>query len=174
MNKMLPKGLQNIQICHRRKGKNIKEILATAKVNQEGRRDQEGEQTSCGKCVYCPLLKETEGSSFRSNNTNRTYKLRQKVNCNAMWVVYLITCKKCAAQGVGSTKTLKPRIAKYKTTITRRKTGDCGVDWHFLKDDHTWEDFEIQVIAQLEKIPRNKAQEKEAFCRLRRFEGWNE
>jgi hypothetical protein len=89
-----------------------------------------------------------------------------------MWVVYLITCKKCAAQGVGSTKTLKPRIAKYKTTITRRKTGDCGVDWHFLKDDHTWEDFEIQVIAQLEKIPRNKAQEKEAFCRLRRFEGY--
>ena len=115
---------------------------------------------------------ETGGSTFRSNKTKRTYKLRQAVDCNAKWVVYMVTCKKCGEQGIGSTKTLKSRIALYKTTIQNRKQGKCGVDHHFLQQDHSWEDFSIQVLVKMMKEPKRKSQEKDAYTRLRKFEGY--
>ena len=118
------------------------------------------------------MLEETNGASFRSNKTRRTYKLRQAMNCESTWVVYLVTCKKCSQQGVGSTKTLKSRIANYKSVITRRKSGKCGIDHHFLQKDHSWNDFSIQVIAKMTKEPQRKSQEEAAYSRLRQFEGY--
>ena len=173
LKKMLPNGMRNIDVCYRRGGKNIKEFLATARVNKGETRLQLGGQTGCEKeCHYCAYMIEMGGSTFRSNKTKRTYKLRQAVDCNAKWVVYMVTCKKCGEQGIGSTKTLKSRIALYKTTIQNRKQGKCGVDHHFLQQDHSWEDFSIQVLVKMMKEPKRKSQEKDAYTRLRKFEGY--
>jgi hypothetical protein len=173
LKKALPAGTKNIQICFRRKGKNIKEHLATAKINSTEREVEIGEQSTCGKgCQYCPLIHETSGNIFTSAATKRTYKLKQRVNCECKWCVYLVTCKRCVEQGVGSTKVLKSRISNYKSTILNRRQGKCGIDHHFLQEDHTWDDFQIQVIAKMTKEPNNKRQEKEAYTRLRQFEGY--
>ena len=174
LRKALPNGTRNIQVSYRRRGKNIKEFLATAKINTPSKIEEIGQQLCCGKdCVYCPLLEETNGASFRSSKTGRIYKLRQTVNCESTWVVYLVTCKKCSQQGVGSTKTLKSRIANYKTVITRRKSGKCGIDHHFLQKDHSWNDFSIQVIVKMTKLPQRKSQEEAAYSRLRQLRKCN-
>ena len=54
----------------------------------------------CGKCkVACPILKE--GLKFSSTNTKKVYRIKQHVNCNSTFVIYLGTCQKCQGQYVG-------------------------------------------------------------------------
>ena len=175
LKKMLPQKTASIQISYRRKGKNIKEMLATAKINQPDDRRKEGKQTECGRlCVFCPLMKETEGATFKSNQTRAVHKLRQNVDCRSTWVIYLVTCKRCEKQGVGSTEYFKDRVSNYKSTITNRKPGSCAIDHHFLQADHSWNDFSIMIIAKMEKEPktRNQKERKKAFEQLRYFEGY--
>ena len=177
LRKMFPKGLKNMQVSYRRKGKNIKEMLATAKINEPNRRDMssEGKQTSCGKnCAYCDLMNDTTGNTFTSNQTKSTHRLRQIVDCESRWVVYMVTCKRCKMQGVGSTNNLKKRIAIYKSTITNKCQGKCGIDHHFLQDDHGWTDFQIQIIVKMNNEPQSghKNEKDKAFKLLRKFEGY--
>ena len=58
----------------------------------------------CGKCrVSCPILKE--GNKFSSSNTKKTYVIRQHLDCDSQFVVYLGTCQKCQGQYVGKSET---------------------------------------------------------------------
>ena len=170
LKRMLPNGIGSIQIATRRGGKNIKELLATTKINhQDERAQREGHCGPCGKpCVHCHKLEETEGGTFRSKVTKRKHIIRQKMNCMSKMVIYLVTCKKCAIQGVGSTDIVYKRISNYKSNILAKKA-TCGIEEHFLIEGHTYEDFAIQLIAQVENVPINR---KAAFKRLRRFEGY--
>jgi hypothetical protein len=55
------------------------------------------------KCkVVCPVL--TESKSFQSENTKKTYKIRQKLTCESDWLIYLATCKNVVASTWGSPK----------------------------------------------------------------------
>ena len=96
------------------------------------------------------------------------YRIRQIVNCTSRMVIYLVTCFKCIIQGVGSTDVFYTRMGNYKTNIMKKK-GSCGIEHHFKKPGHSYEDFNVQIIAQLENVPMNR---KEAFQRLRSFEGY--
>ena len=53
------------------------------------------ENPGCKKCttcmVSCPILKE--GATFRGSNTGRTYRIKQKLDCNSSFVIYLATCR---------------------------------------------------------------------------------
>ena len=170
LKRMFPKGGRNIQVSMRRGAKNIKELLATTKIDQrEERAMRTGSSGPCDKpCVHCPVFKPLEGPTFTSTVTKRTYKIRQMTNCQSKMGVYLITCRKCQIQGVGSTDVIYSRLGNYKTNIKKGK-GSCGIERHFNDGNHTFEDFHIQIIVQLEKIPKNRT---EAFKRLREFEGY--
>ena len=125
--RMLPDGANSVQIAMRRGGKDIKEILATTKVNcNEERTQRIGHCGPCGKpCVHCPLLQKSSGNTFKSEVTKRTYKIRQHVDCTATMVVYLITCTKCNIQGVGSTEHFNKRASNYKSNIGNKKATCC-------------------------------------------------
>ena len=62
--------------------------------------------SGCSKCnhcrVSCPVMKETK--TFKSTNTKKVYKIKQNVNCDSNWVIYLSTGKRCAGQYVGKSK----------------------------------------------------------------------
>ena len=51
------------------------------------------------KCELCPRIKE--GTTFKSNSTGKTYRIRQHLTCKSKYWVYLITCKKCSKQYTG-------------------------------------------------------------------------
>ena len=82
--------------------------------------------SKCGKCkVSCPIIRE--GGTFTSTNTQRTYKIRQKLDCNSSFVIYLGTCKRCGGQYVGkSTTPFKVRHSNHKQEI-KRKVGGLGL-----------------------------------------------
>ena len=93
--------------------------------------------TKCNRCkVSCPILNQTK--TFKSTNTSKIYPIRQKVDCNSDWVIYLATCKQCRGQYVGKSKNkFKTRHSGHKQEIKNnigglghhyRERGGCGYD----------------------------------------------
>ena len=58
----------------------------------------------CGKprCQICSFI--LEGSSFRCRFSREEYAIRGRFNCDSSGVVYLLGCRVCGKQYVGSTK----------------------------------------------------------------------
>ena len=113
-------------------------------------------------------LQQTASTSFKSEVTKRSHNIRQLIDCTSKMVVYLVTCKKCQKQGVGSTDDFYQRLSNYKSNIISGKN-TCCIEGHFLDRHHSFEDFEVIVIAKLENIPVDR---KALFTRLRKFEGY--
>ena len=81
----------------------------------------------------------------------------------------MVTCKKCKKQGVGETINFKSRMANYRSCIKNKKVS-CNIDKHFIEEDnHSLEDFDVQIIVQLENVPCNNDQ---ARKRRKQFEGY--
>ena len=93
----------------------------------------------CFKCskgckVACPVL--VESKTFKSFNTGKVYRIKQKLDCTSSWVIYLCSCKKCGGQYVGKSKTdFKRRHSNHKQEIKKDigglghhygGTGGCG------------------------------------------------
>ena len=54
------------------------------------------------RCQCCNII--VESTTFTSTSTGRTFQIRANdLHCNSEGVVYLIECKKCHIQNVGST-----------------------------------------------------------------------
>ena len=106
---------------------------------------------------------------WKRNVTKRRYKVKQNVNCQSKNVICLVTCKKCKKQGVGETISFKSRMANYRSCIKNKKIS-CNIDKHFIEEtNHSIEDFDVQIIVQLENVPRDKDQ---ARKRRKQFEGY--
>ena len=110
-----------------------------------------------------------EGDRFRSTSTGAVYKIRQTIDCRSKNIIYLVTCKRCRMQGVGSTLDFQGRVSDYITHMYKEKD-TCEIVEHFLKlEDHSLWDFSIMGIVQIEKPPKNREKLKQ---RLREFEGY--
>ena len=102
----------------------------------------------CGKCkVACPILKE--GSKFSSTNTKKVYRIKQHVNCNSTFVIYLGTCQKCQGQYVGkTTREFKKRHSGHKQEV---KNCIGGLGHHYGSDKGCgYKNVRIQIIEQVE------------------------
>ena len=59
----------------------------------------------------------SEGSGFRCNISGREYDINSDFNCDSSGVVYLLGCKVCGKQYVGSTLTsFRARFNSYKSS----------------------------------------------------------
>ena len=54
-------------------------------------------------------------------------------------------------------------MANYRSCIKNKKIS-CNIDKHFIEEtNHSIEDFDVQIIVQLENVPRNKNQARKQF-----------
>ena len=110
-----------------------------------------------------------EADRFRSTSTGSVSKIRQTIDCRSKNIIYLVTCKRCRMQGVGSTSDFQGRVSDYITHMYKEKD-TCEIVEHFLKlEDHSLWDFSIMGIVQIEPPPRNREKLKQ---RLREFGGY--
>ena len=133
----------NIQVCFSQP-KNLKRI-----ITQKSERKHSDEEPGCFKCgrcrVSCPILKE--GNNFSSTNTQRTYPIRQRLDCNSSFVIYLGTCQKCGGQYIGkSTTPFKKRHSNHKQEI-KKQYG--GLGHHYGGQGCGYTNVSIQLIEQV-------------------------
>ena len=130
--------------------KNLLRMVGGAKGGEKEAR-QTPPEAGCVKCnhcrVSCPKIKE--GRKFKSTNTGKEYFIRQKVDCDSDWVVYLVTCRRCQGQYVGKAKTsFKKRHSNHKQEV-KKKIG--GLGHHYGSGGPcTYEHMQIQIIEQVE------------------------
>lgn len=90
----------------------------------------------CGRCFGCKHTCPTERKSttFKSNQTNLTYKWKDTITCNTTGVVYMLDCP-CGLQYIGRTiRNLKTRIYEHVYNI-KRGLETHSVSLHF-KEAH--------------------------------------
>ena len=140
-----------------RNAKSLREHLVHSKLDRRGREENPGIY-SCGasNCEICPEsgCLEVGTTTFRSSLSNKIYRMNNKFNCNSKYIVYLITCKTCGEQYVGSTTTkFRQRHNNYKSLFGKYGEGVRGMNQetlyeHFYRADHTgcFDQMRFQII----------------------------
>ena len=90
-----------------------------------------------------------ENKIFHSACTGRFYSIRQDVHCRSKDVIYLVTCKTCKIQYVGSTSNeFKVRFCNHKLAMLTNKA-TCELAVHFNRKEHHMSHFEFIVIEKI-------------------------
>ena len=150
--KVHQKVFQDVPLVGFRKGKSLKDMLVRAKVPTLGD-DNKGQSEPClGKrCGVCPSVKNT--SEFASRN-GKTYNIRgSTMNCSSSNVVYILRCKTCGIQYVGSCTTpFRTRFSNYKSCNKYHKDKTVPqqeLQEHFDLPGHSgFANFEYTLIDQ--------------------------
>ena len=113
----------NMQIVYKQP-KNLQQLAGGAK--RGGNRTPAAANRGCHKCnhcrVACPVMKETK--EFKSSNTGRKYFIKEEMNCDSSFVIYLATCLCCQGQYMGKSETkFKLRHSNHKQEIKWKKGG---------------------------------------------------
>ena len=132
-----PKGRElgrNIQIAFKQP-KNLRKIVAGYKSKKaEGGPNIQStplSEVGCFKCNHCRIScpKIVETGRFTSTNTGRSYSIKQKLNCDCSFVIYLVTCKGCKGQYVGKSET--PFKKRHSNHMQEIKHGKGGLGHHY-------------------------------------------
>ena len=105
-----------------RSTKNLKSYLVRSKIYPLERKVG-SEKCKSKRCLVCLNVSETD--VFQSFQTKEQYKINHQLNCNGKCLIYLLSCKVCGLQYVGST-TDKFRISRnnYKENHRKAKRGE--------------------------------------------------
>ena len=172
-------------VAYKRGHKNLKELLAPSKIalrvinvggGGRGKRQYRAKCQNYGECgkstggrkwgsrIHCCQVLE-EGQEFFSRTTGEIHKIRQDINCKSQNIIYLVNCKHCGMQGLGSCKNSAKRVPNYISSIDRGSPG-CKIEQQFLRPGHIIRDYAVLGIAQLVNPPPDPTE------RLREFEGY--
>ena len=128
----------------------MKNYLVRAKIYPTVREKGCGK---CGKssCETCHNIRTTD--CFNSYVTKANYKINHKFDCDSKCVIYLLSCRVCNLQYVGSTVVkFRFRWNNYRNCQRLAMSGSVPQQnyfhQHFLGEDHNGlqEDCEITII----------------------------
>ena len=153
-----------------RKPKSLGDYLVRAKVDSRGPKGLLLGTVKCSskRCEVCKYF--DEHSHFKGSQDDRRYSINYSLNCNSNNVVYLVTCKKCLLQYVGSTITKfrlrfnnhKSRIRRHEMLGQAEKESDDLLYQHFCSEGHCGlSDVRIQLIDRVngeEQLREKEAQ----------------
>ena len=97
-------AIKEVPMVAFRKPKSLSDYLVRARFTSGPKDEVKGTwKCNSNRCQICNFL--CLGRVFQSNKTGKEFTINYNLNCNSKNVVYLITCKKCGIQYVGSTTT---------------------------------------------------------------------
>ena len=119
---------------------------------------QSGSFKTCNRrCDSCRTF-AGECTQIKCNATGRTFNLRKEMNCNTPNIIYMLECRKCKLQGVGSTVNWKPRLRNYKSWVKKR-IRKCRMGNHFIdnpccrgSNSKPWENMKFHIIDCLDNF----------------------
>ena len=149
-----------------KRGKSLKDILVRAKVPEV--KPISGESVGCSskRCKVCEVINPTK--TFSNKEDDRTFHIKGgKLNCNSQNIVYLVQCKTCNLQYVGSTTTkFRLRFNNYKNCYrnynSKKQVPQAAFHAHFAQEDHNGiQDWKFTLIDQARDV--DSVRRSEAF-----------
>ena len=110
------KAIKDVPFMAFRRPKSLEDYLVHAKLRPSTRQERSSMGTVvCGnrRCQVCKYLEP--GERFTSYRTGKSYTINYELECNSSNAVYLMSCKVCHGQYVGSTTT------KFRLRFNNRK-----------------------------------------------------
>ena len=144
----------SINITYKR-GKNFRELISPS-IFPQAQAESHSKVSKCKskRCDICQnyLVCKNE---FACTVRRKTYKVRGKLCCTSSNVIYLISCKLCMEQYVGSAfkDNFKPSFRVHKSDVITGKDR-YGVAKHFLTkctNGNKAENLEVQLIEQVQE-----------------------
>ena len=141
-----------------RRNKNLKDLISN-NIIENGKvkrtRNSSGKSEKCNKNNKCCNQVVNTGM-FKSIITNRSYTIREKMNCTERYLIYLEECKKCNIQYVGKTEQpMTDRITQHRSDSKRMNSPPS--DRHFTLPGHDFErDARFTLIEKLKNLKGNK------------------
>ena len=150
---------EDIQVTYKQP-KNLKTLVSGPKIQRNEHFEEDPGCSKCGHCHACSVVMNSK--SFKSTNTQRVYKIRQKLNCDTSYVIYLGTCLKCHGQYVGKSITpFKRRHSGHKQEV---KNQYGGLGHHFGGDTGCgYANMSFILIEKVEFGEKDKLSEREVF-----------
>ena len=147
-------AIKEVPMVAFRKPKSLSDYLVRARFTSCPKDEVKGTwKCNSNRCQICTFL--CLGRVFQSNKTGKEFTINYNLNCNSKNVVYLITCKKCGIQYVGSTTTAfrtrfnnhKSRVNAHVNLSSGSKEKDDVLYRHFHSKGHFGlEHMSIQLI----------------------------
>ena len=137
-----------------RNGRSLKDQLVHASISENKDERPRGNYGCRDKRCNIHKVYLTQGNTFKSSVTKKEYQIKGHFNCNSECIVYLITCRTCKKQYVGSTITrCRDRFNKYPAGVRNYGKGERGMPQehlfeHFHSEGHNGkvEQMELQII----------------------------
>ena len=130
--------------------KNWLHYLFTVKKNKHQSK-QYYNNNCCNNCAICKNYMIFD-NTFICTVTGKSYWIRDRLNCESINVIYLITFSKCLEQYVGSTVKFKTRFRIHKSDIETKKER-CGSARHFnskcYHDTNLFQYLKVQLVEQI-------------------------
>ena len=137
-----------------RRSKNLKELLAPSRFKTVNEGPTIHHINGCFKCDRnrYDLCRNffVESKSFLSFQTGKKYSIHSRLSCNSKNVIYLVSCKKCRLQCMGSTTTDFRIMFRYHNSAILTNKTTCEVAIHFTRIPLTLGDFSFQCINQVQ------------------------
>lgn len=173
------KVFSDVPIVGFKRGKSLKDLLVRSKLSKPKKTGGQSEACQKTRCLICPSITKTK--SFRSSITSEEYEIRCHLNCDSEHVVYLVTCKSCQKQYVGSTVKFRNRFNNYKSCFRKCSSGETAPQMsfhsHFCQEGHNgMEDWDFTLIDQSQNEQSLRVREDFWITKLQTFEpqGLNE
>ena len=137
VNPELRKVLENKPLLAFRKNKNLRQLIGgnTIEKNKKLLTTNKFTNGKCSPCfsnsrtLCCKQVIKTE--HFKSNQTNRTFRIFQKTTCKSNFIVYLLECELCKIQFVGKAEiAFNIRFNNHRKDV-RKDPKAIPVDKHF-------------------------------------------
>ena len=161
----------SLTTIYRRK-KNFKEILSPSLFRSKFNKN-ESYISNCNKCDICKdyLI---SGNKFKCKVIGRVYSVRGSLSCNSPNVIYIISCKNCGDQYVGSATDFKARFRIHKSKIKTKKDR-CVAARHFSNkccdssNPHILLQVQLTESVQSDVNLKGKLWERERYCQCQVF-----
>ena len=111
VNPELKERFQSSPIIAFCKNKNLKQIIGSNTIEHNKKLIRSNKKVNCKSS---PCLSNTRAlcckqvvsiTSFKSNQTNRVFKIFHNINCKSTFLIYLLECNICNIQYVGKSET---------------------------------------------------------------------
>ena len=157
-----------------RRQNNIRNYLIKSKIapppQLHPKRKLKG-MSKCGKAfTACPYI--LGGQKVRIDSEH-TWRIEKKLNCESFNIIYLIICKKCNQKYIGTTgRQLKNKLADHggyiRNQVISRATGA-----HFNLPGHSLAELQVTILEQTKFNDEENRKEREKY-HIRKFDTYND